>query len=369
MKIGVTGSAGLLGRHAHALLHSSGGGYTVALATRDTFRSDDALDRFVSGLDGVLHLAGVNRGDDVEFGNVRIAEQLTAALRRTRSRPSIAYANSIHHTQDSVYGQGKRRAGELLEAWGAESGGRIGNFVLPHVFGEFGKPFYNSVVSTFCHQLAHNDVPRIDADGQLELLHALSVAEHLLAWLVDPNLPVGHIRLEGEQLTVSQLLARLNAMLTRYMTDGVVPSLDSPIDLNLFNTLRSYLYPHAYPKALTLRTDPRGELFEAIRTENGGQVFLSTTVPGVTRGNHWHMRKVERFLVVGGEADIRIRRLFSEEVTTFHVSGTAPAYIDIPTMHVHSITNTGSQTLQTLFWAHEIFDPARPDTYAEAVIV
>jgi len=368
VKIGVTGSRGLLGIHARAHLHTAGDRYQVVSATRDTFASDDALDRFVSGLDAILHLAGVNRGDDVEWGNQRIAEQLTASLMRTGGRPAVAYANSIHHTRDNPYGMGKRHAGELLERWGMEAGARVGNFVLPHVFGEFGRPYYNSVVSTFCHQLARGESTHVDGDGQLELLHAQDVAEQLVGWLADERAPSGELRLKGEPVSVGQLLARLTSLLTRYLGDGVVPNLDTPIDLHLFNTLRSYLYPEAYPRPLEPHTDPRGTLFEAIRTDNGGQVFFSTTLPGVTRGNHWHVRKVERFLVVGGEADIRIRRLFSNDVATFRVSGASPVYIDIPTMHVHSITNIGSETLQTLFWAHEIFDRARSDTYPEAVL-
>lgn len=360
---------GLLGTHARVHLHALGQLHDTVLATRDTFASEAALDRYVAGLDGVLHFAGINRGDDVESGNIRIAEQLIQALRRTGATPPLAYANSVHHTLDTSYGKGKRRAGELLEMWGKDSGARVGNFVLPHVFGEFGKPFYNSVVSTFCHQMARKDVPRIDNDGQLELLHAQSVIEHLVGWLTDKNAPSGQVRLRGEPLSVSQLLARLTAMYSRYAADEVVPNVDAPLDLCLFNTLRSYLYPHAYPQFPRLRSDPRGNLFEALRTDNRGQVFFSTTVPGATRGNHWHMRKVERFLVVGGEADIRIRRLFSQEVLTFSVSGASPAYVDIPTMHVHSITNTSDQVLQTLFWAHEIFDPEHSDTYPEAVLV
>jgi UDP-2-acetamido-2,6-beta-L-arabino-hexul-4-ose reductase len=367
VKIGITGSAGLLGTHARACLHAQGR-HEVVLATRETFASPQALDDFVSPLDGILHFAGVNRGESVLDENIWIAHQLTAALRRTAVIPAIAYANSLHFMRDSKYGQGKRLAGECLEAWGRDSAARVGNFILPHVFGEFGRPLYNSVVSTFCHQLAHGEETRIETDGQLELLHAQAVVEQLVAWLGNQDAPGGVIPLHGVPMSVSDLLGRLRGMRARYLDDAVIPNLSTPFDLGLFNTFRSYLYPNAFPRGLTLRSDARGELFEAIRTDNGGQVFLSTTVPGVTRGNHWHLNKVERFLVIGGEAVIRIRRLFSDDVVSYSVSGTTPAYVDIPTMHVHSITNTGDQTLQTLFWAHEIFDPEHADTYPEAVL-
>jgi len=368
MKLGITGASGLLGTHTRALLLGTRGAHEVALATRETFASASSLDGFVADLDGILHFAGMNRGEDSEViaTNIDLAERLVVSLRNTGSRPSIAYANSTHVDRGSAYGNGKRRAGEILEEWGREKGARVGNFVLPHIFGEFGKPFYNSVVSTFCFQLATGDAPKIDHDGQVELLHASNVARHFIDWLESAD-QLGLMRLQGEPMAVSTLLMRLQRMMHRYQADGVIPTLEDPIDRDLFNTLRSYLFPILYPRALPLQVDARGSLFEAIKTDQRGQVFLSTTLPGITRGNHWHMHKVERFLVLSGSAAICIRRLFSDEVVTFQVNGELPAYVDIPTMHAHSITNTGDGVLQTLFWANEIFDPARSDTYPEAV--
>jgi UDP-2-acetamido-2,6-beta-L-arabino-hexul-4-ose reductase len=369
MKIGITGSDGLLGFHARCFLHALGEPHEVKLATRATFASDEALDEFIRDLDGILHFAGMNRGSDqeVEHSNIDIAFRLISAIRRTGSRPAIAYANSTHYNRDSAYGRGKRIAGESLLEWGQAAGARVGNFILPHVFGEFGKPFYNSVVSTFCHNLAHGEEPHIDVDGELELLHAQDVVKHLVAWLSEATNAGGTFRLEGVHMRVSMMLARLRSLLSRYCEEGVVPNLEVPIDLQLFNTLRSFLYPSFYPRLLKLHKDTRGELFEAIKADQGGQTFLSTTVPGITRGNHWHLNKIERFLVIGGSGVIKIRKLFSNEIRSFEVSGKEPAFIDIPTLHTHSITNTGEAPLQTLFWSNEIFDPMHSDTYPEAV--
>ena len=141
------------------------------------------------------------------------------------------------------------------------------------------------------------------------------------------------------------------------------------MELDFFNTYRSYLYPDHYPVPLNLRTDARGGLFEAVKSHQGGQTFLSTTHPGVTRGRHYHHHKVERFLVVSGQAEIRIRRLFGDEVRVFKVNGAEPCFIDMPTFHTHEITNVGDTDLLTLFWSHEIFDPSNPDTYSEPVIL
>ncbi len=370
MKIGVTGASGLLGFHSRCCLHALKGAHEIRLATRNTFASPDILDQFAQGLDGILHFAGMNRGPEleVEATNIAITRALVTALRRTDARPAIAYANSTHCSRDTGYGLGKLASAELLQQWGYESGARVGNFVLPHVFGECGKPFYNSVVSTFCYQLARFEEPCIDVDGELELLHAQDVAQHLISWLCDDNAQSGLQRLVGTPMRVSVMLERLRELLVRYVKQGALPNLDKDIDLRLFNTLRSYLYPSFYPQPLKMHTDTRGELFEAVKTDQGGQTFLSTTVPGATRGNHWHLRKIERFLVVGGHGTISIRKLFSNEILTFEVSGDVPAYIDIPTLHTHSITNTGKEILQTLFWSNEIFDPAHPDTYPEVVL-
>ncbi len=370
MKVGITGADGLLGFHARCCLHALKHKHDTRLATRDTFASPAALDEFVRGLDGLMHFAGVSRASEreVERGNELLAEALLAALRRTGATPAIAYANSTHSARDNAYGRGKRAAAQLLEQWGDETGTRVGNFVLPHIFGESGKPFYNSVVSTFCYQLARGEEPRIDIDSELELLHAQDVAEYFLNWLQDGLVPGGELRLNGMHMRVSQLLERLRMLLARYACQGAVPNLEAAIDLRLFNTLLSYLYPDHYPRPLELKKDVRGELFEAVKADQGGQTFVSNTVPGATRGNHWHLRKIERFLVVGGRGVIRIRKLFTEEVLHFEVNDDAPVYIDIPTLHTHSITNTGNGLLQTLFWSNEIFDPANPDTYPELVM-
>lgn len=366
MKIGITGANGLLGFHLRALLHATKA-HEVRLATRDTFADPQALDAFVHGLDGLVHFAGVNRAPDaqVEAENPALAQRVIDAMERTDARPHVVYANSTHAERDTAYGRGKRSAAQLFTEWANRQTALFADLVLPHVFGEFGRPFYNSVVSTFCHQLACQQTPEIHVDGDLELVHAQEVAAHCLTMLSRGE--GGKKRMSGVAIKVSALLTRLQALRDAYGAQ-IMPDVTAPFDLALFNTLRSYLYPDFYPVGLVLRTDQRGSLFEGVKTLQGGQTFLSTTHPGITRGNHFHLRKIERFLVVQGEAEIRLRKLFSEEVQVFRVSGREPCYVDMPTFHTHAITNTGSGELTTLFWSNEIFDPANPDTYAEVVL-
>ncbi|BBD09564.1 NAD-dependent epimerase/dehydratase family protein [Desulfovibrio ferrophilus] len=371
MIIGITGADGLLGYHIRAFLHARQGQYDIRLATRETFSDDALLNRFVDGLGAIIHCAGMNRGDEAEVERVNgwLAEALIDSLRRTHSKAAIVYANSTHVTRDTGYGRGKRLAGEKFENWGRTTGVPVNNVILPHIFGEFGKPFYNSVVSTFCHQLANGEAPRIDVDGDLELVHAQDVARLFVDWIESPACTGGEVqsnRMSGRPLKVSELLDRLNALLARY-GENVFPDLSDTLDLRLFNTLRSYLFPSHYPVALQLHSDERGDLFEAVKADQGGQTFMSSTHPGITRGNHFHLRKVERFLVIGGEAEIKLRKLFTNEVITFRVRGGQPAYVDMPTFYTHDITNAGTGKLHTLFWSNEIFDPKDPDTYAEMV--
>jgi UDP-2-acetamido-2,6-beta-L-arabino-hexul-4-ose reductase len=212
--------------------------------------------------------------------------------------------------------------------------------------------------------LAVGDTPKIIQDADLELLHAQRVAEHIYRLIERPE--PGEARPAGVVLTVTELLRKLSEAKDFYGAQ-LIPPLQDSFELDLFNTYRSYLFPQHYPVLSARREDERGNLFEAVKSLHGGQCFISTTKPGITRGNHYHRRKIERFLVLSGDATIRVRKMFSPQAVDFPVSGATPQYVDMPTLHTHNITNTGADELVTLFWAHEIFDPEQPDTYKEIV--
>ena len=200
--------------------------------------------------------------------------------------------------------------------------------------------------------------------GKVELLHAGSAAEIVLDSFL--NKIKGTLTPKGKNISIKDLYSQLDSLHRDYV-DGLFPELTDPFQIQLFNTLRSAMFPDFYAKKLTVNTDARGELFEAVKGGQG-QTFLSWTKPGVTRGDHFHRNKVERFLVVSGQATIRVRHIFEDTVHEFNVRGESPAYVDMPTLHTHSIENTGTEPLLTLFWSHEIFDPANPDTFAEPVL-
>lgn len=351
-----------------AHLHGDAGTEIRSVGRAD-FASAEALAQALGSPEVVLHLAGMNRGPESEVfeTNIELARRLTAALDLRGITPTLLFANSTHSLGETAFGRSKREAARLLAVWAQARGARFVDVLLPHVFGEGGRPFYNSAIATFCHQLAGGEEPQLQEDRDLELIHAQRVAAQLVGMARD-SATSGTVRVAGTPLRVSAALSRLRQLNETYRA-GILPDLAPALELDLFNTYRSYLYPDHYPVHLHLRTDARGGLFEAVKAHQGGQTFLSTTHPGVTRGRHYHHHKVERFLVVAGRAEIRLRRLFDPEVRVFPVSGAEPCYVDIPTFHAHEITNVGEGELLTLFWSHEFFDPSNPDTHSEPVIL
>lgn len=365
MKIGITGIKGSIGWHLRTFLYCQPD-IEVIEGDRSTFSEESRVADFVSACDVIVHLAGVNRGSDEEIKstNIELTESLIEACERQKHVPHIIFSSSTHIYRDTVYGKSKKICAQKLREWATRNRGVFTNLILPHVFGECAKPFYNSVVSTFCYQIANAQDPKIDQDGQLELVHAQGVARKIYGLVHSKE--NGDVTFPGASMRVSAMLSKVSSLAESY-NNHIIPDLRDKFNLSLFNTYRSYLFPQGFPRTLELHKDDRGELFEASKSLNGGQTFLSTTLPGITRGNHFHLNKVERFLVVKGEAIIRIRRMFDDEIVEFQVSGNKPQYIDMPTLHTHNITNTGKTQLLTLFWSHEIFNHSNPDTIREPV--
>lgn len=372
MKIAISGIGGLIGWHAAARVHAAncaarfkGKDAPFDLVTLDhaSFEDDAALYAAIAGADAVLHFAGVNRAPDnvVEATNPAIARRLAEACRITECRPHIVYANSTHASNDTPYGRSKRIAGEIL----SEIGGYYSDLVLPHIFGEGARPRYNNVTATFVEAVIEGVTPEINPEGRVSLLHAGTAAQTALNAITMGQ--TGTIRPASLDIAVTELFELLRRFHVDYQAN-IYPDFRDPFTVALFNTYRVALFPDGFPRPLKLNTDSRGTLFEAVKGGGGGQTFLSTTKPGVTRGDHFHLNKVERFLVVQGEAVIRIRKVLSDEVWEYRVSGAAPAPVDMPTLHTHSIENVGSTELLTLFWTHDLFDPANPDTFADKVL-
>lgn len=371
MKIGITGSNGFIGWHLRCYLKTRCDVQEVRLAGRENFSSDENLCQFVSGLDCIVHLAGVNRAEPEELvnGNSKPAEQLVDALVTTNSTPVIIYSSSVQALDPdaSSYAKGKAVVSQIFGAWAKEVGGRLINLIIPHVFGEYGRPQYNSAVATFSHQLVNSEIPSIHNDGQLELVHVQDLAEKIISLYEDGM--SGDVRIDGYKTGVVEVINKLQNLHNVYLDDGQIPDLSQPFERCLFNTLRGAIQNNMRLCKIEKHQDDRGWLVETVKANSGGQCFVSTTRPGITRGNHFHRRKVERFFVLQGKACIKLRKLFTDEVISYDLDGEAPAFIDIPTLHTHNITNVGDTELITLFWSDEFFDPDNSDTYFEEVDV
>ena len=363
----VTGGFGFLGWHLACRLRAVEG-VTPTRVGRDGYADPEALASSLAGAETVYHLAGVNRAesdDIVERGNVELAERLGAAVRSNARPLHVVYGNSTQSLVDSAYGRGKRAAADILRAAVEDVGGTLADVVLPNLFGEHGRPGYNSFVATFCHEVAHGRTPTLTGDRAIPLLHAQDAA----AALVEASRArvTAQLAPEGTERGISEVLDLVRGCHELY-SRGDLPRLDEPFRVDLFNTYRSYVFPQRFPFRVSVHRDERGDLFEAVRAHGGtGQTFVSTTVPGASRGDHYHLRKVERFLVVKGEAEIALRRLYADEIVRFRLSGSEPAFVDMPTMWVHNITNVGEGRLITAFWSDQLLDPDNPDQYPERV--
>lgn len=370
-RIGVTGPRGFIaGRLLARLRHDPR--YEVIAWDRACWDSPTELERLAADCDTIVHLAGVNRGDEQEVyeTNLRLAEQITQACKATGAKPRIVFSSTTQRDADNPYGRGKLAAERVLVEWAEAVDASLTTLVVPNVYGAGCRPHYNSVVATFCHQLIHGETPRVIEDREVEFLWVNDLVERLLGEIAAPTAGVVTHRVEGRaKTTVSGLLATLEGFHTDYFDRVVVPDLTDPFRSSLYTTFLSHVDLDDHRHRQTFHSDMRGDLCEVIKLAGAGQVFFSTTKPGVTRGNHFHTRKIEWFCVVRGEAVIRLRRVGDVAVREFRVRGDSPEFISIPVMHTHSIENVGQGELLTLFWTNELFDADDADTYYEPVLV
>lgn len=361
MTVLVTGAHGFIGRHIVRALQSRGDDVLEA----GSGTSDDELREMSARADGVVHLAGVNRpSDETEFDRVNreLTERLLGWLAERSERPPVVLSSSTQVALDNPYGRSKRAAEEALERYG-----RGVAFRLPGVFGKGARPDYNTVIATFCRNVAEGRPSTVsDPQKELSLVYIDDVAAALIAALDVQGFerreagPVYQRRL-GEILAAIESFRDLRSRL-------LLPDFEDRFLVSLYATYLSYLPKSEFAYDLLKREDERGSLAEFLKSPHVGQIFVSRTKPGVTRGNHWHHTKTEKFLVLEGRAIVRFRHVDSGEVLEYPVAGDAYRVVDIPPGYTHSIENVGEEDLVTLFWASEIFEPERPDTTFEPVL-
>lgn len=363
MKVVLTGARGFLGWHTRLRMHALTT-HEVIPVGRDEWQDLPAL---VADADAIIHIAGVNRadsGDEVREGNRSLAHDLATAITRSGRPLRVVYANSTQAGNGTPYGSGKEEAANILGRATEATGGTLVDVHLPNIFGEHGRPRYNSFVATFVHAVITGDEVTIN-DNQVGLLHVQDAAQALLHGLTGE---AAEIHPEPEAHGVQEVWDLLQEFHSTYVPTGEIPDLSSKFRIDLFNTYRSALFPGHYPIQLVPHSDPRGAFVETVRCRGGeGQTSFSTTVPGITRGEHYHLSKIERFAVIRGKGTMELRKMFTDEVITFEADGDSPVAVDMPVGWVHNITNTGDEVLFTQFWSHELFRPEAPDTFPEPV--
>ncbi len=371
IKVGITGSNGFLGYHLYQTLALQKDEFSLIEFDRSFFDYNQNLDAFVSSCDVIVHLAAVNRHNEPEViyeTNISLVNHLVKALERTKSRAHIIISSSTQEERDNLYGKSKKEGRLLLSGWANQNGGRLTGLIIPNVFGPFGHPFYNSVVATFCHQIVRGENPKIDFDGDLKLIYVGEVVERIIQVIRDNDNNHELLIAHTAEAKVSEILVKLKYFQNSYQETGEIPALQNDLDFNLFNTYRSYIDIASYfPKKFVQHLDARGGFVEIARQGISGQTSFSTTLPEITRGNHFHTRKFERFAVIKGKALIQLRRIGTEDIHEFYLDGDNPAYVDMPIWYTHNIKNIGDEILYTIFWINEPFDPNNPDTYFEIV--
>jgi UDP-2-acetamido-2,6-beta-L-arabino-hexul-4-ose reductase len=376
LRIGITGQAGFVGTHLYNECGLLPGLFERIPFEDRFFDSPELLACFVRQCDVIVHLAAVNRhqSPDELYGiNIGLVQKLISVLKKENMTPHILFSSSIQESQDNPYGKSKREGRRLLEDWAKESNASFTGLVIPNVYGPFCLPNYNSFVATFCHKLVHDEKPVIVTDSEVNLIYVSTLCKYIISDIEQVRKTDSSIIQEKHippdfTKKVSEVLRLFIQFKEQYFTQSIIPVLSNINDVNLFNTFRSYIDADRYfPFRLKQNTDERGTFVEVIKLGTGGQVSFSTTKAGVTRGNHFHTRKIERFTVIKGQARIQIRKIGTDKLHEFFLDGLEPAHVDMPVWYTHNITNIGTDDLYTQFWINEWYDEADPDTYFEQV--
>jgi UDP-2-acetamido-2,6-beta-L-arabino-hexul-4-ose reductase len=369
MHLLITGAGGFIGRNLSAWLRNRP---DLTLLPFDQNDSPATLAHSLRVADAVVHLAGVNRPpspDEFRRGNTDFTAHLCEQMEAGGRPLPVIFASSTQATQDNPYGQSKLLAEQVLAGYAERSGASVTFFRLPNVFGKWCRPHYNSVAATFCHQIAR-DLPVTISDPEREVtfVHVDDVLRAFMAALEQPRPGVHFPAVTPVHPVTLGRLADLLHSFRQSRQSLTLPDFSDPFTHKLYSTFLSYLPENDFGYDLLRRADNRGSLAEFVKSPHMGQIFVSRTHPGITRGDHYHHLKTEKFLVLEGKAIIRFRHIESDAVIEYAVDGEAYRVLDIPPGTTHSIENVGQGTLVTLFWASEIFDPTHPDTFQDKVL-
>ena len=371
MKVLVTGANGFIGKNLIAELSRR---EEVEIRPFDVDTPLERLEEYCRDCDFVYNLAGINRPEHAEEfmeGNFGFAATLTETLKKYGNLCPIMNSSSIQASLENPYGQSKKAGEDMLFAHGQETGASVYIYRFPNVFGKWCRPNYNSAVATFCYNISHDLPIKVnDRSTMMRLVYIDDVVEELLQAL-DRH---PHVNTDGYcyvpveyEITLGEIVNLLYSFKESRKNLLIPDMTQGSFEKKLYSTYLSYLPENAFSYPLEMKVDERGSFTEVLKSADRGQVSVNISKPGITKGNHWHHTKNEKFLVVSGEGLIRFRKHGSDEIIEYHVSGERLEVVDIPTGYTHSIVNVGDTNLVTLMWCNECFDPGKPDTIYEMV--
>ncbi|OZT76868.1 capsular polysaccharide biosynthesis protein CapF [Salinicoccus roseus] len=369
MNILVTGANGFIAKNLIADL-SHDEEHNIFKITRTTDREE--LEKACAQAEFVFHLAGVNRPENEEEfmkGNHDFTKELLSILKKYHNTSPILITSSIQAERNNPYGKSKKAAEEIVFEYGRELGSKTLVYRLPNVFGKWCKPNYNSVVATFCHNITQNLPIQVnDPQKKLSLVYIDDIIKEF------KNSMNGLENRKSDYCEVDMVhqvklgeIAELLQNFRETRNSRLVPDMSNSFVKKLYSTYLSYLPEDEFNYDLKMNIDERGSFTEFLKTPDKGQVSVNVSKPGITKGNHWHHTKNEKFLVVSGKGVIRFRKLTETKILEYHVSGEKLEVIDIPVGYTHNIENQGDGDMVTIMWANELFDPKNPDTFYEEV--
>ena len=365
----VTGSEGFVGKNLVVALQQL---KNVEIKKFDINNTHIELERYVKEADIIYHLAGVNRPkDDKEFetGNAGLTQDIINLLEKAGKKTPVVLTSSIQAELNNPYGISKKRAEDALFAYAKKNKADVFVYRLPNVFGKWCNPNYNSVVATFCHNISHGlKISISDEKKEVELVYIDDVLKEFIGLIGVSS--GGSSKSRSIEKTFKITLGELAKKICEFRDIRktlTVPDLSDESARDLYATYLSYLDKKDFSYKPEEKTDQRGSLVELLKSNQFGQIFVSKSHKGVVRGNHFHYTKIEKFCVIKGKAVIKFRHVLNKEVISYPVSGDAIEIVDIPPGYTHSIENTGADELIVIFWADEIYNPEKPDTYFQEV--
>jgi UDP-2-acetamido-2,6-beta-L-arabino-hexul-4-ose reductase len=380
MNILVTGAKGFVGRNLCETLKNIRDGKdktrdidsNLYIFEYDIDSHPALLDEYCSKCDFVFHLAGVNRPEEEsEFmkGNFGFTSTLLDSLKKQHNIAPVMISSSIQAELDNPYGISKKAGEELLFEYSKETGAKVLVYRFPNLFGKWCRPNYNSVVATFCCNIASGSDIKIN-NPSVEL--SLSYIDDVIDELIDALKNKEHVKNNYcyVPVTYKVTLGKVVELLYSFKesrSDKSVPDFSDSFTNKLYATYLSYLPKDKFSYPLKMNIDDRGSFTEILRTIDRGQFSVNVSKPGITKGQHWHHTKNEKFVVVSGSGLIQFRKIGSDEIIDYHVTGDKIEVVDIPTGYTHNIINEGKTDLVTFMWANECFNPKKPDTFFEEV--